>query len=71
MTTTNPTLRKLRKRGLIAIRYHDGSCYRHGWIVSEGARGTMVVHLLGDERNRRLNRNEVRYVRPLGQGVTS
>ena len=74
MTTAalrRPTLRKLRTRGLVPIRYHDGSGYRHGWIVREGARGTMIVHLVGDERNRCLNRNEVRYVNTLAEGAPS
>lgn len=58
----NPTLRKLRNRNLEAIRYHDGSAYRHGWIVEHRTRGALTVRLIGDERNRRLSRNEARYV---------
>ena len=57
-----PTLRKLQRRGLVAIRYHDGSGYRHGWIVREGTRGTLVVRLVGDDKNRKLSREETRYV---------
>jgi len=61
-TPKNPTLRKLRNRGLIPIRYHDGEQNRHGWIVEERQRGAMTVRLIGDERNRRLTSNEARYV---------
>ena len=62
MNIKNPTLRKLRNKGLVPIRYHDGSGNRHGWIVKEGQRGTMTVRLVGDERNRKLSGAETRYV---------
>jgi hypothetical protein len=65
MKIKNATTRKVRNRGLTPIRYHDGSGYRHGWIVQEGARGTLTIRLIGDERNRRLSRDEVRYVTQL------
>jgi hypothetical protein len=63
------TLRKLRKRGLVAIRYHSPpphSEFRHGWIVEEGARGTLRVQLVGEDRVRRLSADEARFVRRIG-----
>ena len=62
MGIKEPTLRKLRNRGLTPIRYHDGEQNRHGWIIQEGQRGTMTVRLIGNDRNTRLSRNETRYV---------
>lgn len=65
MHVKNPTMRKLRNRGLTPIRYHDGEQWRHGWIVKSGQRGTMTVRLIGNERNTRLSHNETRYVKVL------
>ena len=69
----NPTLRKLRNRGLTPIRYtldpsgRDAGprLVRHGYIVRELPRGSLVVRLIGDERNRRLSPAERRYVEVL------
>jgi hypothetical protein len=61
----HPTLRKLRNRGLTPIRYHNGQQYVHGWIIEHGARGTMRVQIVGEERARRLSREEARYVKQL------
>jgi hypothetical protein len=61
----NPTLRKIRAAGLVAIRYHSGgyhSQYRHGWIVKDTGGGTLTVRLIGDEGNRRLSADDARYV---------
>lgn len=58
----NPTLRKLRKRGLTPIRYRSPLQVRHGYIVRELPRGSLVVRLIGDDRNRRLSSDEARYV---------
>jgi len=64
----NPTIRKLRNRGLVPIRYQFPSAagFAYGWIVAEGARGTLTIRLVCEERNRRLNRKDARYVRRLG-----
>ena len=61
----NATIRKIRNRGLVAIRYHDGQQCRHGWIVETRTRGALTVRLIGDERNRRLPASEARHVKPL------
>lgn len=61
----NPTTRKIRNRGLTPIRYWTGGYHsqvRYGWMVSEGKRGTMVVRLVGDSRNKRLTQEETRHV---------
>ena len=62
MTIKNPTMRKLRNRGLQPIRYHNGQQWKHGFIVEEGQRGTMTVRLIGEDRNRKLSVAETRYV---------
>lgn len=65
----HPTLRKLRNRNLIAVRYHTPpphSQVQHGWIIEQGSRGSMIVRLVGEDRNRRLSCDEARYVKPLG-----
>jgi hypothetical protein len=60
-TVRNPTLRKLRNRKLVAIRYRTPEEVRHGWIVSEKA-GAMIVRLIGEDRNRKLTCKEARFV---------
>lgn len=64
----HPTLRKLRNRGLVAIRYRTPPPHseaRHGWIVEERPRGGLVIQLVGEERHRRLTLAESQYVRRL------
>lgn len=61
----NPTLRKCRNRGLTAIRYKDGDCNRHGWIVEQLPKGKLRVQLIGDEHVRRLSADEARWVKVL------
>ena len=61
----DPTLRKVRARGLVAIRYHAGgyhSQHRHGWIVKDTGGGTMTIRLIGDEHNTRLSAADARFV---------
>lgn len=65
MKIKNPTLRKLRNRGLVAIRYHKPpphSEVKHGWIIQERPRGGLVIQLVGEDRIRRIPPAEVRYV---------
>lgn len=64
----NPTLRKIRNAGLVAISYHSGgyhSQHRHGWIVKDTGDGTLTVRLIGDEANTRLSAADARYVTTL------
>jgi hypothetical protein len=61
----NPTFAKIRRAGLTPIRYHSGGAHsqnRHGWIVKDTGNGTLIVRLIGDEFNRRLSRDDARYV---------
>lgn len=56
----NPTMRKLRNRGLTPIRYRTPGrheCVRHGWIEREDER-ELVIRLVGDDRNRILRGRE-------------
>lgn len=65
MKIRQPTLRKLRNRGLVAIRYWTPPPHaevKHGWIVQERPRGGLVVQLVGEDRVRRLPPAEARYV---------
>lgn len=62
MRIKKPTLRKLRNRGLEPIRYHDATQYRHGWIVKRHRNGSMTVRLVGDDRNRKVKPEEVKYI---------
>lgn len=64
-TIKNPTLRKLRNRGLTPIRYHTPpprSEVKAGWIVRERPRGGLVIRLVGEDRQRTLPPAEVRYI---------
>jgi hypothetical protein len=65
----HPTLRKLRNRGLVAIRYRTPpprAEARHGWIIEERPRGGLVIQLAGEERVRRLSAAEAQFVTRLG-----
>lgn len=60
-----PTMRKLKNRGLVAIRYRTPPPrqeVRHGWILEVRPRGGLVVQLVGEERKRRLTAAEAQYV---------
>ena len=62
----NPTLRKLRNRNLIPIRYRMPDPYneaRHGWIIEELPRGGLIIQLVGEDRKRRLSLDETKYVK--------
>lgn len=65
MKIRHPTLRKLRNRGLVAIRYHlppPRSEVKAGWIVKERPRGGLVIQLVGEDRIRRIPPAELRYI---------
>lgn len=62
----HPTLRKLRNRGLVAIRYwtpEPHSAVHHGWLLEEKPRGGLVIQLVGEDRVRRLKPEEARFVK--------
>lgn len=62
----NPTLRKLKNRGLTPIRYQfpnsSGGGFYCGWIVEERTRGALTIRLVCEDRNRRLSAEDARYV---------
>lgn len=57
-----PTSRKCRNRGLTPIRYRGQDQVHHGWIVERRTRGALTIHIVGEDRNRRLSADEARYV---------
>lgn len=67
-----PTLRKVRNRGLVPIRYHMydkrgkeiTSEFRHGWIESDDGE-VMRIRLIGEDRVRRITGRDRAYVRAL------
>jgi hypothetical protein len=66
----HPTLRKLRARGLVAVRYHappPHSEFRHGWLLGELPGGGLRLKLVGEDRPRRLNAGEARYVKAINR----
>lgn len=66
----NPTLRKIRNRGLTPIRYRArlGSGVttrdevRHGWLTGEETRTKVQIHLIGEDGNRWIRKEEMHYV---------
>lgn len=60
----NPTTRKIRNRGWTPIRYRTEDEVRHGWEVCRDSK-RITVHLVGDDRPRRLLLTEDRYIEVL------
>ena len=61
----NPTLRKLKNRGLTPIRYHSPDGFYHGWVVERMPRGGMRLQLVGQDRITKLTADEAKYVTEL------
>jgi hypothetical protein len=64
----DPTLRKIRRAGNTPIRYQTANRRSiYGWIIEEGQRGTLKVHLIGPEggRTRWLSKKETSYITEL------
>ncbi len=64
----NATCKKLRRARLTPIRYQTRgahACFRHGWIVEKGDKGTMTIRLVGEGRNRRLSKADAKYVKEI------
>ena len=65
-----PTIRKIRNRGYVPIRYRMENAsqtyseVRHGWEI-ERTEKHIVVQLVGDDHKRRLPLSEGRYIEVL------
>ena len=60
-----PSLKKLRRLGLVPIRWHSEDGYYHGWIIEELPNGNVKVQLISEERPRTLRGEQLRYLERL------
>ena len=61
----NPTVRKVRNRGYTPIRYRTANGCHTGWIIHQ-TRTKLIIRLVGEERNRRVDIGERRYMTEIG-----
>lgn len=60
----NPTLRKVRNRGFVPVRYQTDGGFYHGWIVKHG-REYVHVYVIAFDRVLRLPPSEARFIKAI------